>query len=178
MLGSRFQNVERGGKTFVGEQQNKRASEDIGGGEIGRKNGSSKRPKRTVSCGPKAVDALGKNGLERNVSKLTETPAPKIGHRQKVSDEIGICQQKVSNLIEISLPDELNPKIGHRQKVSNEIGICQQKLSDLIEISLSDELNLIELVTGTSKGPRYGNHLETQEEKAWWTKFWGSEKIM
>jgi hypothetical protein len=111
MLGSRFQNVERGGNTFVGERQNKRASGEIGG-EIGRKNGSSKRPKRAVSCGMKAVDGdLANNGFKRKVSKLIETPVSEdsnsIESTGLVVADIGL-QQKVSDLIGTSLPDDLN----------------------------------------------------------------------
>jgi hypothetical protein len=87
---------------------------------------------------------MGKSGVERNVSKGTETTSPIIEHRQKVSGEIRICPHKASEVLEIPQKgsDErgictqtvsewtatTSPKIGHRQKASGEIILCPQKV--------------------------------------------------
>jgi hypothetical protein len=95
-----------------------------------------------VTCGPGVGDVV--------VSKSGG------GHRQNVSDENGICPQKVSELIQIpgdrekvsderriirQKASELIEIPGHRQKVSYETSLCQQKASELTEIH-SDEIGI------------------------------------
>jgi hypothetical protein len=153
-----FKMLNGGGKTFVGKRCNKRPSENIGGGEIGRAKELTKRPKRTLTCGPEAACVVvGKRGVERNEPKGTETTSSKPEHRQKVSGETGLCPQKASEVLETRQESSdgrglftqtvsewtatTSLKIGHRQKASGKIRLCPQKASDVLETrqKVSDE---------------------------------------